>query len=291
MSSNPLISVIIPLYNKENSIKNTIQSVLNQQFDLFELIIVDDGSTDNSLGKLREFNDSRIKIVSKKNGGVSEARNYGVRKSTAKYIFFLDADDIILPGCLSTFYDLTQKYSSKSVFTSNFKISKNNVEGANFCSQNTEQVIKNPFKSLWTRKIFPRTGSMLIERSCFDEIGFFNPEITVFEDLDLIIRLLKKYKLVYTPKVTLLYKCEYNSLSNKSVPISKEWASYIDLSNAGFYEKLIKAENIFWAYAKRYKNGEQDKKVLLKKYKANILIILFTFFYRKALGARNRLIS
>ena len=74
-------SIIIPLYNKEKFIENTLKSVLNQTFTDYEILIVNDGSTDNSLGKVLQFNDSRIKHFNKENGGVSTARNYGIKKA------------------------------------------------------------------------------------------------------------------------------------------------------------------------------------------------------------------
>ena len=80
-----MFSVVIPLYNKELSIKNTIQSVLNQTFQDFEIVVVNDGSTDNSLHVLKEIDDTRIRIINKTNGGVSSARNRGIKEAKFRW--------------------------------------------------------------------------------------------------------------------------------------------------------------------------------------------------------------
>ena len=92
-----MISVIIPLYNKEKSITDTVNSVLNQTFKDFELIIVNDGSKDNSLSVVNQFTDKRVKIIDKPNGGVSTARNAGMKRAEGEYIALLDSDDEWLP--------------------------------------------------------------------------------------------------------------------------------------------------------------------------------------------------
>ncbi|QYS90674.1 glycosyltransferase family 2 protein [Flavobacterium covae] len=89
-----LFSVIIPLYNKENYIYNTLISVINQTYTYFEIIIVNDGSTDKSLEIVKNINDSRIKIFEQNNKGVSSARNLGIKNATGSLIAFLDADDL-----------------------------------------------------------------------------------------------------------------------------------------------------------------------------------------------------
>ena len=89
----PFFSVVIPLYNKEQYIKNTLQSVLNQVFQDFEIIIVNDGSTDRSIDIVYALNDKRIQVFTQENKGVALARNFGIKKSKSKFIALIDADD------------------------------------------------------------------------------------------------------------------------------------------------------------------------------------------------------
>lgn len=101
------ISIIMPVYNKELYIRESITSVINQSFKDWELIIVNDGSTDNSLSIASSFQDSRIKVFSTKNGGVSSARNFGINHHCGDYITFFDADDILDERYLESLYDPT----------------------------------------------------------------------------------------------------------------------------------------------------------------------------------------
>ncbi len=111
MNSNPLISLIIPCYNAEQSLRKCLQSVVQQKYSQLEIIIIDDGSTDGSLAIYEEFsnNDERIIIIRQSNSGVSKARNHGVKEATGQYICFVDSDDWVEPNYCSELYDLLTK--------------------------------------------------------------------------------------------------------------------------------------------------------------------------------------
>ncbi len=114
--ATPTFSVIIPLYNKEKDIRNTLQSVLKQTFTDYEIIVVDDGSTDAGAQVVKGLKDDRIKLFTKKNEGVSKARNLGVEKASASYIAFLDADDYWYPNHLENLRRLIQTYPEAKWF-------------------------------------------------------------------------------------------------------------------------------------------------------------------------------
>lgn len=286
----PEISIVIPLYNKESSIFRTVQSVLNQTFKDFELLIIDDGSTDNSIKIISEVKDDRLKIFSKLNGGVSDARNYGVRKALSDYIFFLDADDIISDICLSVFIGLVNKYKGESVFISNFKILLADDKEIIYSQGKKECLLDNPLKALWNKTVLPRTGAMLIKRECFEHVGNFQTNITVYEDLDFILRLLKKYKAVYTPEVLLYYQCEYNYLSQKVFPLSREFAYYINLSDTTYYERLILSDNLYHTYKIRRKTGDKEAIDYLKRKNSKYwLFIMFAIIYKKFVNLKYKI--
>lgn len=113
-------SVIIPLYNKELYIKKTLKSVLNQTFQDFEIIIINDGSTDNSVSKACEIIDSRITLINQKNSGVSIARNNGIKHANGDFLIFLDADDVFLPNAFEHFSNLIEKYKDNYFFCANY---------------------------------------------------------------------------------------------------------------------------------------------------------------------------
>lgn len=117
----PKISVVIPLYNKEKSIASTLQTVLNQTFTDYEIVIVNDGSTDNSVAEVEKLHDARIRLINQQNAGVSAARNRGIEDAKGELIAFLDADDEWKPEYLATQYFLYQKYPDCSVFACNYE--------------------------------------------------------------------------------------------------------------------------------------------------------------------------
>lgn len=103
------ISVIIPVYNAEKVVKKCLNSIINQYYKNIEIIIVNDGSNDNTLSIIKSLKDKRIKVINKQNGGVSSARNVGINNSTGKYIVFVDADDYLPKNAISTLYDKLNK--------------------------------------------------------------------------------------------------------------------------------------------------------------------------------------
>ncbi len=111
-----MISVVIPLYNKEQIIEKCLQSVLSQDYDDFEVIIVNDGSTDRSVEIVKAIDDSRIRLIEQENGGPSKARNTGVKNAKGDWIVFLDADDEFLSGALKKFCNLIQNHPNVSMF-------------------------------------------------------------------------------------------------------------------------------------------------------------------------------
>ena len=239
-----MISVIIPLYNKEKIVDKCINAVLIQDYSDFELIIVDDGSTDESANIVSKINDNRIRFFSKTNGGVSDARNFGLQQAKSDNIFFLDADDIIMPNCLSIFSDLMLKYDDAFIYHCNFIIESNNYK-RKYCSRTIEGVVINPQKSIWNGEIFPRTGAMIIKKKCFENVGLFSTKISKFEDLELILKLLRLYKIVYSPEIVLNYQIVFSEESKRAFPIEKEFAFYLNFHNAGFYERLIQSWNLY----------------------------------------------
>ncbi len=108
-------SIIVPIYNVEEYVKKCILSIISQSYENFEIIAVNDGSTDNSLDVLNSIEDRRLKIYTKKNGGLSDARNYGVEKATGQYIWFLDGDDYIEKDSLKELNEIVEKNQSDIV--------------------------------------------------------------------------------------------------------------------------------------------------------------------------------
>lgn len=213
MCNKPVFSIIIPLYNKEKYISRAVNSALNQSFKKFEIIIVNDGSTDNSSSVIAKIKDPRVRIINQKNLGASNARNNGIKKAKAPYIAFLDADDEYLPDFLSNIYELMQKYKKYSFFATAYKrISSDSVKECYYGTKKISIVENFIAKMAKTGKIFIHISSVVIKKTVFDDIGVFFTRskknyggATIFEDIDLWIRISCKYNIVFLNKIETVY--------------------------------------------------------------------------------------
>ena len=223
---NSFFSVIIPLYNKEDYISDTIESVLKQTFTNFEVIIVNDGSTDKSISKLQNYNDSRLRVVDQENRGVSAARNKGITLAKAEYIAFLDADDLWLPEHLETLKALIKDYPECGMYCSRYKtkISKNKLihnSFSNAISDNYRGIIPDFFEASLINRI-PTASSVAISKKILSKIGCFDTKLINGEDWDLWIRIALYYPIAITNKVTAIYRFDViDSLSKKSITEKK----------------------------------------------------------------------
>jgi glycosyltransferase involved in cell wall biosynthesis len=216
----PRFSIVIPLYNKENFIKKTIQSALDQTIQEFEVIIIDDGSTDNSLRKVEEFNDKRIRVFKQKNKGASAARNKGVELSNHKWIAFLDADDIWYHNHLEELNNCIDNLPEAQVVSNAYEIAleKNFIKKPKYSRAVPKEMnlIDDYFSYSFIDPLF-WTSSLAVNKVVFQNIGGFDEEISSGQDTDLVSRLALKYKLAYNPKVTFLHiKNTENNLSKSN---------------------------------------------------------------------------
>ena len=199
----PVISVVIPVYNKEKFIENTIYSVLNQTLSDFELIIVDDSSTDKSLSIIDSIKDKRIKTYSIKNSGVSKSRNYGVEKSTSNLIAFLDADDLWKNNHLEKLYKLYLEnpncgmYAMSYIKNINFKSYKKSYFGLS----NFSGILENFFNSSSVDCI-ASSSSVMIPLNVFKKINGFNENLKKREDTALWIKIALNYKIAFSTITT-----------------------------------------------------------------------------------------
>ena len=204
-----MISVVIPLYNKEKSIAQTLECVLNQTYKDFEVIVVDDGSKDNSAAIVEAFNDERIRLVRQKNGGVSAARNRGTAEARGEYVAFLDADDAWKQNHLESITNLIHQFPKSRAWATCYV---NNLNGEN------HRIILNklPFNGdtgLLTNYFevcscsHPPVCSITtcVEKSLLKEIGGFPLGVTSGEDLLTWARIAIKTDWAYTKKATAVY--------------------------------------------------------------------------------------
>jgi len=233
------ISIVIPLFNKQEAIAATLDSVLAQSFKDFELIIVDDGSTDKSRSIIDSYNDKRMQYHYKVNGGVSSARNFGVPVSNGNFILFLDADDRLTSDCLEVLWALHLKYPSADVLTGNHVSIAIDGSQRKICRGRSEKMITNPEKYFWEWKFMPRTGSSMFRREKVIQVNGFDERISIFEDLEFDLKLMNCCTYAYSPKVVYEHYEQYSELSINPKPIDKYFPYYIKIQDQNFYHRLI----------------------------------------------------
>lgn len=213
----PFFSVIIPLYNKERFVFNTLKSVLNQTFTDYEIIVVNDGSTDHSISVIEQINDKRIKLFHQKNQGVSVARNKGIELAQADYICFLDADDFWYPHFLQSFYELIQKYRSYAVFSAAFEVeTKWKTFVPLYSIDASEKDLVVDFFDASKKECVLWTSCVVLHKQVFKQVGTFDPTIRIAQDTDLWIRIGLEFPVVFSWDVLAIHKYDANSLAKKT---------------------------------------------------------------------------
>lgn len=215
-----MISVVIPLYNKESQINQTIQSVLRQSFQDFEIVVVDDGSTDNSVSEVKRFNDPRIRIISQTNAGVSAARNRGIAEAKGEFIALLDGDDEWKPDYLATQYALTEKYPECDVFATDYEFRSSDGEVSptiiNRLHFNSEDGILTNYFEVATHSHPPICSiSIMTRKGIFESIGGFPLGIRSGEDLLTWARIACRYKIAYYRKPLAVFNVEGYNVQEK----------------------------------------------------------------------------
>lgn len=245
-----MISVIIPLFNKENHISRTLQTVLNQTFQNFEIIVVNDGSTDNSIVEVSKIKDERIRIINQANSGVSAARNRGIQEARYELIAFLDADDEWEEDYLQTQYESHLKFPECSVYATNYLFQKTNgrriqpfirhipFDGICGVLNTYFEVCSASDPPLWT-------SAVMVQRSAIQTIGGFPVGVKSGEDLLTWARLACRYNIAYTIKPMAIY---FQGYSNPRPPESKDYVGeqletlYKDYPNKTGLKKYV----AFW---------------------------------------------
>lgn len=221
-----MISVIIPLYNKRQTILRAVNSVLKQTYKDLELIVVDDGSTDDSVDVLKKnINDERVRIIKQKNGGVSKARNVGAEVANGEWIIFLDADDYWLPDFLLQMYKVVSFGNNTSiVFCASYVFDE--TTGAIFTDLMIDKyyhkiVPYNFFRSLETA---PHIGASLIYRQDFIQSGGFKENLKNNEDILLLGSIAMTKECLYVGKMMHVYSIGVLGQATRNVATQEKFA-------------------------------------------------------------------
>lgn len=262
-------TVIIPLFNKENFIENTLKSVLNQSFIDFEVLIINDGSTDKSEEKVLEFKDTRIHYFYKENEGVSAARNFGIEKAKSDYITFIDADDFWYPNFLEEMFKNIRRFPELKVFSAAIEVetSKKIIPSTYSIVKTADCEIVNYFEAS-SKETVICTSCAVFHKSVFEKTGNFDIQLKSGEDTDMWIRIGLIYPILFSWKILARYVYDPKSLTkNHTTTINSfDFSKYTSLEKTNPSLKKFLDLNRFSLAVKSKIIGE--KKHFLLFYKA-----------------------
>ena len=225
----PTVSVIIPAYNAAKTIAETVDSVLQQEFDDFELIIVNDGSTDHTLEILQQCTDPRIRIFTFENAGPQRSRNRGLEKANGTFVSFLDADDLWTADKLKLQIETLQNNPAASVIYSWCDVIDEQGEflrrGGHFIRRG------DVFTDLFLINFGENGSNFLAYLDAIKSVGGFDEKIVAAQDRDMLLSLASQYQFDVVPKVQVFYR--------KSTT-AKSWSSSIERTRAGIEQVINK---------------------------------------------------
>lgn len=219
---NPKVSIIIPVYNGSNYVKEAIDSALQQTYDNSEVIVINDGSNDGeATAKICRLYGNKIRYFEKENGGVASALNMGIEKMEGEYFSWLSHDDVYYPDKLEVQIKELSKLEDKGT------IVYTNVE---YINDKSETISKTEYEKIYSEKslntgIFPvlkgltNGCSLLIAKKCFNEVGVFNEELKTSNDYEMWFRLFKKYPSKFVSKIIIKYRF-HDQQGTKLAPVS-----------------------------------------------------------------------
>lgn len=233
------VSVIIPTYNQPMLLCEAIDSVLNQTFNDLELIIVDDGSTDNTSDIIARYKkrSNKIRYFFQKNGGPSAARNAGIQLSNGEYVSFLDHDDILLPTKIEKQVDfLSTNKNFGMVFSNAYEFNREGVTKKYRLKNIDRRQMSGYILKYLIMRCFILSPSVMIRRTVLDDIGYFDTRFLFSQDWDYWLRVARKYEIGFLDEVLVGYRRHAGNITNNLELHIKERHKVIDFA---FDKKII----------------------------------------------------
>lgn len=267
-------SVVIPLYNKEHYIEQTIRSVLNQTCTDYEVIVVDDGSKDNSLALARKYESDRVRIIAQENQGVSVARNTGIQNARGKFIAFLDADDQWQPEYLATIQGLTDKYPESAIFVTAYAVDMGHgkvnystrLEPETGCLPSYWLTLAKGYDFVWT-------SATVIRREVLIRAGLFKPGEKIGQDLDMWARVARiNPRVAYSSRICVYYNRAAEQNARTRVRVAWAGAFLKDLE-----EELVNPDRT-----------NEEKASIQHKYDKKMTVYIFTAILAGEKGRASR---
>lgn len=275
---NPLVSIIIPVYNGSNYLEEAINCALNQTYKNIEIIVINDGSNDNNATKkIAKKYKHKVKYYEKKNGGVSSALNTGIKKMKGDYFMWLSHDDLVSPNHILEHIKYLRTsdggeitYTNYDYIDSSGNLLLDMTIDCNLFSTDYNITRNKKYDCILLGDI--NGGSLLIPKEAFNKVGLFNESERITQEKDLYYRLLKEYKLVNIPINTYSIRHHESQVSNKSTNIIEETIKKLEeiIDN-------LKTEDI----KEDYKNIESFYTIMSQQYRYNGLLELSDYLVEK----------
>lgn len=253
-----LVSILIPLYNSEKYISETIDSCLNQIYENIEIIIVDDGSTDNSLTIVKEYEKryKNIKVYTQKNSGAQKARNLAFEKSKGLYIQYLDADDLLSQDKISTQIALAKEHGNMNVYTTKFIRFEENIDEVQYIRREIDRSFDSGIDwlvSSWSGSGMGQTSIWLTPRELIERAGSWDESLSKNQDGEFFCRvLINTDKVIYSDSAIVYYRSSGDGSISKQMTLK---AARATLTTYKLYEKhtvMIRSSELQKAMAYNY---------------------------------------
>ena len=200
----PVVSVIIPTYNHAMYIERTLESVFQQTYKNYEIIVIDDGSTDNTQEVIKSY-ENKITYICKENEGTAKSRNLGLKIAKGRYVAFLDSDDLWMPQKLELQVTLLDKNIDIGLVCTDFEIFCENEEGIKIIEKRVETSFDFSFNRLFSGN-FVQNSSVMVRRECFDKVGLFDEVFPIAKDYDMWLRIRRFYEFGHIPQILARYR-------------------------------------------------------------------------------------
>ena len=250
MSFNPKVSIIIPVYNGSDYLREAIDSALAQTYKNIEILVINDGSNDGGRTEhiAKSFGDS-IRYICKKNGGVASALNLGIREMTGEYFSWLSHDDLYYPHKVQFQVDLLMKLPQQNVFLySDYQCIDEQSRHLFHVRADHELLSRKPLYAILRGNV--HGCSVLVPKVFFDAVGLFNEELKTTQDYNLWFQMARKFKFIHIPEVLIKYRVHPAQGTNQIPEHLKEcnqlWINF--MTSLTEEEKLSCEKTVFMFY-------------------------------------------
>ena len=300
MNGDHKISVVIPLFNKEKSIVSTIESVVSQTYKDWELIVVDDGSTDNSLNVVQEYvrekckvHGVKCKVISKPNGGVCSARNRGIEEAKGEYVALLDGDDVWDKEYLAEQVKMIADFPDAAMWGINFaEVSKGKLVRrlATALPDGYRGYVENYFQMKGRVSDLYCSSSVVIRKGVFDKVGVFDERIKYAEDSDMWWRIIATHKVAFYDRYMVYYQFD---AENRALKRTRHLRYFLPYYIGKFKEPIFRSNSVFYRWINRWganhlrepffngdKKERSDAEIAVKDLDYSVIPLKYRFLYK-----------